>query len=278
MKRLVTLLVVFLSLITCSVYAQVTIAPTNLFIDNQSKFGSYMVINGSDTPQEVSIEFFFGYSDTDRNGERTSVTEANDSIEQYSIAEHIRAFPKNFALQPGQRQVVRLRISPPGNLDEGTYWARIKTTSSPESPPVEVTSSEAVSAHVGINIEQITGLFYKNGTTTTGIEIEQIRPVISDESENELTVLTDFKRTGNSPFLGSITVSLTNQNGETVTQGFTSTTLYFDGTHRQRLDISDIPSGEYTVRVNFESRRNDVSQSDLVQMKPVTATTTLTIP
>ncbi|MDZ7807192.1 MAG: hypothetical protein U5K71_08750 [Gracilimonas sp.] len=256
--------------------AQVTIAPTNLFIDSQSKFGTYMVINNSNTPQEVSIDFFFGYSQTDENGNRTTVEDTSNVAAEHSIAKEIRAFPRNFVLSPNQRQIVRLRITPPNTLSDGVYWSRIKTSSTPQSPPIELSNDQSVTAQVGIVINQVTGLFYKNGDVSTGIEVEEIRTEISDE--DILAVLTDYNRTGNAPFLGTISVNLKDQNGKAVQSGFISTSLYFDGTQRQELNIEGVPSGEYTLEVRFESQRNDVSSRDIVQMEPVTATTTVTIP
>ncbi|WP_103665045.1 fimbrial biogenesis chaperone [Gracilimonas amylolytica] len=256
--------------------AQVTIAPTNLFIDSQSKFGTYMVINNSNTPQEVSIDFFFGYSQTDENGNRTTVEDSAEVAADHSIAESIRAFPRNFVLNPNQRQIVRLRITPPNTLNDGVYWSRIKTSSTPQSAPIELSNDQSVTAQVGIVINQVTGLFYKNGDVNTGIEVAEIRTEISDE--NILAVLTDYNRTGNAPFLGTISVNLKNSDGEVVQSGFISTSLYFDGTQRQELNIEGVPSGQYTIEVKFESQRNDVSSRDIVQMDPVTATTTVTIP
>lgn len=278
MKLLFSTILLSLGLLTCSIQAQVTIAPTNLFLDNQSRFGTYMVINGSNSAQEISVEFFFGYAILDENGDRKSIVGEEAINSTNSIAESVRAFPQNFILQSGQRQIVRLRISPERDLTDGTYWARIKTISTPESPPVEIGSDENVTARVGINIEQITGLFYKSGEVTTGIEIDEIRTSFSEENEDRLLVLADYQRTGNSPFLGSITTTLQNQSGETVAQGFRSTTLFFDGTQKEELDITGLSAGEYTVQVHFETRRSDISSSDLVQMEPVTATTTVTIP
>ncbi|MDR9417519.1 hypothetical protein [Gracilimonas sp.] len=181
--------------------------------------------------------------------------------------------------QPGKRQVVRLRVNPSQELQDGTYWARIKTTSTPESPPVEVGSDDNVTARVGINIEQVTGLFYKKGDVTTGIEVDEIQNTIIEENgQKRLVILADYQRTGNSPFLGSITTTLQEQGGETIEERFRSTSLYFDGTQREEFDITDLESGQYTVSINFRSQRSDISSDDLIQMEPVTATTTVIIP
>ncbi|MFP8488589.1 hypothetical protein ACKGJO_05755 [Gracilimonas sp. Q87] len=276
MTAIRNLLLAIVLLLPLHSIAQVTIAPTNLFIDSQSKFGTYMVINNSNTPQEVSIDFFFGYSQTDESGNRTTVEGDSVLAEDHSITENIRAFPRNFVLSPNQRQIVRLRITPPNTLGDGVYWSRIKTSSTPQSPPIELSNDQSVTAQVGIVINQVTGLFYKNGSVSTGIEIEEIRTKTSDD--NILAVLTDYNRTGNAPFLGTISVSLVDSNDNVVQSGFISTSLYFDGTHRQELNIEGVPAGEYTLRVNFEAQRNDVSSRDIVQMNPVTETTTVTIP
>ena len=119
-----------------------------------------MVINNSNETQEISIDFTFSYSSSDSAGIRSIVTDDPEIEDQYSIAEYIKAFPRNFTLAKDQRQIVRLRLSPPSDLPDGTYWARIKTGSSPEAPPVELQASNTVSAKVGIRVEQITGIFY----------------------------------------------------------------------------------------------------------------------
>lgn len=255
--------------------AQVTIAPTNMFIDGNARFGTYMVINNSNETQEISIDFLFAYSQTDEQGNRSIIQDDSAVAEQYSIAEFIRAFPRNFTLASGQRQVVRLRLNPPNDLEDGTYWARIKTGSTPESPPLELQSNNAVAARVGIRVEQVTGLFFKKGNTTTGIEVTEISTEY-DQLTDKLNVYIDINRTGNSPFLGSITTSLINENGEIVRESFISTSIYFDGVQKSEFDIADIPNGQYTIRVQFESSRADIPSSDIIQMPTVIETTTFT--
>lgn len=254
-------------------YGQVTIAPTNLFIDGGSRFGTYMVINGSQSPQEVSIDFIFGYASSDSEGVRQYVY--NDSLmaEKYSLAESIKAFPQNFTLNPNQRQVVRLRISTPSDKPDGTYWARIKTSASPVTPPIELENSDAVGARIGVVIDQISGVFYKKGNVTTGIQVENIDTKLS-EDRSTLSVLTNLKRTGNSPFLGTITTSLINANGTEVRRALVSTTIYFDGVHREDFDIQDLPTGTYKIQVSFESSRSDISRDELIQIPRVMETST----
>lgn len=266
-----TLLLLFASL----GFAQVTIAPTNMFIDNTSGFGTYMVVNGSNKTQEISVDFFFAYSQTDENGNRSIIIEDSVMADRYSVAEYVRAFPRNFTLAPNQRQMVRLRLTAPNDLDDGTYWARIKTTSTPESPPLELQQTESVNATVGIIVEQVTGLFFKKGNVNTGVSINSIR---SNRIEDDrMEVLVDYSRSGNSPFLGSVTLTLIDKNGIEVRRSYISTSFYFDGVYKQIFDVSDLDPGDYLVNVLIESRRPDLAESDLVQMQDVTLTESISI-
>lgn len=276
-KKIQLLFICFFSVLLFNTgKAQVTIAPTNLFIDGNSRFGTYMVINGSDTPQEVSVDFIFGYAISDSVGNRLYVYDDSVRAETYSLASSIRAFPQNFTLNPNQRQVVRLRINPAKFVNDGTYWARIRTSSNPVSPPIELANDQNVGARIGVEIDQISGVFYKKGDVTTGIDIKEIEPVV-DQETNSLSVLTHLSRTGNSPFLGTITTILKNANGNEVRRGVVSTSIYFDGIHRENLDINDLPSGNYSIEVSFESSRTDVSSNEIVQMETVKKTTSYVI-
>lgn len=257
-------------------FGQVTIAPTNLFIDGNARFGTYMVINGSNETQEISVELLFGYSTTDENGKRINVVNDSTLAPKYSIAESVKAFPKNFTLAPNQRQIVRLRIVPPSNIEDGTYWARIKTTSSSQTPPLELQANDAVAARVGIKLEQLTGLFFKYGDVTTGIELGDVNTTISDDKTN-LDASINLTRTGNSPFLGSISSKLLDANNNVVAQNFVSTSLYFDKVFTQSLDISNLPSGNYSLVVTFETKRSDIPAEDIIQMQTVSKTTSVTI-
>ena len=65
--------------------------------------------------------------------------------------------------------------------------------------------------------------------------------------------------------------------GKEVLNSSLSTSFYVNSIHAQEFDISDLPNGTYTVNVEFVTERNDISESDLVQMSPVTSTTTFSI-
>lgn len=256
---------------TVNVTAQVTIAPTNLFIDSNNKFGTYMVVNGSNSTQEIGIDFFFGYTASDEQGQRSLVSSDSVREESHSVADNVRAFPKNFTLAPGQRQIVRLRVGAGNDIPDGTYWARIRTASTPESPPIEIQNTTAVSARVGITVEQVTGLYYKKGAVTTGIEIQDIN---AERQDDNVIVTAGILRTGNSPFLGTISTTIYDNNDNVVSSAFASTTVFFDGVYRQSVDVEGVATGTYRLELKFETSRNDVASSDIVSMPTVTKSIT----
>lgn len=274
MKRLFSISIFLFVFVTIS-FAQVTIAPTNLFIDSRTKFGSYLVINGSSQAQEITVDFVFGYIDSDSAGNRALIYEAPEKAQQYSAAEWVRAFPRNFTLQPGQRQTVRLRVQAPNDLQNGVYWSRIRTTATPLSPPVEDQGSDAVTARVGFKLEQVTGLYYKQGDVSTGITINDIEA--NKKDNGLLEVLTKVSRTGNAPFLGSVYATLYNSKNEEVGTSKISTTIFFDDVIRHEIDTSGLSSGNYKLQLRFESQRNDVPKEDLVQITPVSKSTQITL-
>lgn len=272
MKKISILFILFFGLVLAKAMGQITIAPTMVIIDQQNRFGTFLVLNGSDQPQEVSIEFPFAYPVTNEQGDIQMVYEDSTTAEQYSISNVVRGFPQNFVIQPGQRQVVRLTLRP-GNFDDGTYWTRIKTTSNAQSPPVGEETSEEITAQITYKLEQVTTLFYKHGDTSTGIELHNFT---HRDTEDAIQFIADVERTGNSPFLGSISLTLTGADGNTVVDRVTSTSIYFD--YRQVFEVSkeDLESGTYDVQITFKTERPDVSQQKIVQMEPVSRSITFT--
>jgi len=269
-----SILLSLLLILACSsmVRAQITIAPTMVFIDQQSRFGSFLVLNGSDQAQEVTIDFPFGYPVTNAEGQLQMVYDDSSKAEQYGISNLVRGFPQSFVLQPGQRQVVRLTVRP-GDFSDGTYWTRIKTTSNAQNPPVGEQNGDQITAQITYKFEQVTTLFYKRGDTNTGIDIKQFA---KQDSSDTYEFIADVTRTGNSPFLGSIILTIKDAQGNAVAEKRTSTSIYFDYRQTFEVDKQALSGGDYTATITFKTQRPDVPSEDIVQMEPVTRSLSFT--
>lgn len=236
-----------------------------VFIDQQNRFASFLVLNGSDQVQEVSIEFPFGYPTTSPDGDIRMIYEDSTTAEEYGISNIVRGFPQNFVIQPGQRQVVRLTIRAK-DFSDGMYWTRIKTTSNAQNPPVGEEAGDQITAQITYKFEQVTTLFYKHGDTNTGIEVQDFT---HRDADDNVEFIADVSRTGNSPFLGSIVLTLQDTDGNTVLEKLASTSIYFDYRHIFKIPKEDLKDGRYNAQLTLKTERPDVPKENIVQMEPV---------
>ena len=249
--------------------SQVTISPTSLFIDNQRRFETLLVLNSTEDPQEVSISYHFGYPVSDSYGNLTMNYTDTEAGADRSAAEWIKGFPKSFVLEPGKRQVVRLTAKPPNDLADGVYWARLKTVSTNLTPSVGETQQDKITAQIKFRFEQVTGVFYKSGSVATGLDITEIR---NDISNDNLSVYADFKLSGNSPYLGSMILKIFNKSGKEIQEEIIFISIYFDGTRRIETDISALSAGEYQAELSFITIRADIPNENLVHAEPTSQT------
>ena len=271
-RALPTLSALLLS--AASLHAQVAITPPMVFLGRAGQFGNFTVSNGSQTAQEVTIDFRFGYLRSDSLGNATMQYDDSASAARFSMASWVRAFPRRFILQPGHQQVVRLMARPPANLPDGTYWTRLITASVPQSPPVD-SLRNGVRTQIIVRMEQITTVFYRRGAASTGIQLGSLS-TLSDSTGLHLFV--PLTRTGNAPFIGSVAVRVQDENGKVVHEAQLPTSVYFSLVERVALPRAELHPGRYTVTVRVAAERPDIQRDQLLPITPVTATTTFTVP
>lgn len=257
-----------------SVLAQVSLAPTTVFID-QNGIGTLFVTNPGDTPQEINVSFLFGYPGNDEMGNLTMVYGDSLMEKQFGMGDRLRAFPRTFILAPQQQQTVRLQVRPDRSLAEGTYFTRVKITSNAQTADVEQTTTEGVSTQVNFKFDQVIAAFQKVGNATTGLEFGQVTTEIKD---GIIRVIPEYKVSGNSPYLGSVTATLKNAQSETLAEQQQTVALYFSGKRAVELKLPEnLPAGTYEITLTYETKRSDIPSSDLVQAPAVTQKVTLNI-
>lgn len=246
--------------LTTSIIGQVTISPTALFIDSQRRFETLLILNSSNVAQEISLSFDFGYPESDEEGNLGIIYDDTEQEALHSAADWIRGFPKNFILEPGARQVVRITAKAPGNLADGTYWSRLRTTSSAVSTPVGEAPQGEIAAQINFKFSQVTSIFYKHGELNTSIVLTGIRHKIE---EDQLGIFAEFTKTGNSPYLGTMVAQVFDADGKIVKEGKVFVSIYYDGLRRLNVEVDDLPSGEYEAAVTFHSGRADIPDTDI---------------
>jgi hypothetical protein len=272
--RYASLFALILAFAAQSVTAQVTISPTAVFLDKNSKVGSFYISNPSNSSVEVRLSFEFAYPTTDETGRIFLNYEDDEAEEQFSLKPHLRAFPTTFVLQPNQRQTIRLVARIPQNSDPGMFWTRMRVSSNQLTPPIGEVAEGQVAAQVSFQIDQVTSVLVQHGEATTGLSINSSAASVEN---GRLVLLTDVERTGNSPFIGSVRTRILNSNNVEVDSRRSSTSVYFKNKQRVEFDTSNWPAGQYTAETTFESSRNDISSQNLIQIPDVSDQTTFRI-
>jgi len=272
MKKIIILLTFFF---LGNSFSQVIISPYILYTDTKNKFGTFIVQNESDQVYEIDISFVFGYPVTDSVGNATMKYFEQPDSSLPSIIDWIRAFPRKFILNPKQRQVVRMTVKPPSDLSPGTYWSRIITSATPQSPPID-TLGEGVRAQIKFVLNQITTFLYRVDPTTTGIEVKNF---YSDIDSSNVNVYADLVRTGNSPFFGNVKVTILNSKSEVTAEEEQSLVNYFQFVKKFQLPLEKFPSGDYKIDLTvISNEKESFPESTLRPILPVTKYLPLTIP
>lgn len=247
--------------------AQVVVAPKAVHLSDDERFASVFVENRTNSPQEVSLKFKFGYPVTDSLGNVSIHYGDEQAADTLAIDSIIRAYPEQFLLPPGERQRVRLAIQPPKNLPDGMYWSRLVFTASQYQEEAAPAARAAVETRIHYRFRQIISVFYRHGSLETGLRLQKLR---SSRDSANIYITARVQRTGNAPYLGTAKLEVVDDStGTTITTQEDLASVYFDMTHRFALPRSDLSTGTYRARLTYEARREDVSSSDLVPAKPV---------
>jgi hypothetical protein len=165
-------------------------------------------------------------------------------------------------------------VRPRGNMADGTYTARIITSSTPLSSGITA-SSDGVSAQVNFVFNQVSAFLYKHGTVSTGIDIMKIHAG-RDSLSNSIYV--SMVRTGNSPFLGMATVNMYDAAGAAVHTTQLPIAVYFDLIRRFDFDADVLPPGTYTVEVIVTTEgRTDIPREHRIKTSAVSKRETVVL-
>ena len=261
-------------LMAVSAQAQVSINPTVITIHQGEPIEELIVFNSSAEPMEVSLSMEFGYPDVNAQGAVFVNYNDAEAAGLYGLDSHLRIFPRQFVLEPGKRQVVRMQALPMADRAPGVYWTRVKVASNEVSMDQAELSAAGFSSRVTYRIQQNIGVFYRNGDVSTGLRMESVS---STQVGDTLNVSTSLIRTGNSPYLGHVRVRLLGSNGTVAAEHERPFSVYFDRSWSIPVDVSAVPSGIYTLEVSTQNRRADMPDSDIVVGDPLLVTRTIRV-
>ncbi|HRZ48386.1 MAG TPA: hypothetical protein P5338_03220 [Bacteroidales bacterium] len=257
-------LVVALILITMSLTAtaQISLAPSFVFLDANTGVGNLYISNNGTQAQEVTISFLFGYPGSDSEGNLVMRYDDSAAFKQYGLDSMIRAFPRSFTLNGGEQRTVRIQVIPAAQQKDGFFFTRLKVLAKPLSAEVSQQTTEGISTRISFNFEQITAVFYHKGKVRTGLKVEKTETF---QKEKQLEVRAHLVPQGNAPYIGSMFAKIKDNQGKVLAESEATTTAYFPVIRNISLNTEGIAPGTYTLELCFETRRNDMAATDLVQ-------------
>jgi len=223
-------------------------------------------MNRSRDAQEILVSFKFGYPTSDSLGNIFMQYDDSIAADKYSCSTWLRGFPRQFILNPGQQQVVRLTVTPQQDLSDGVYWTRLVTRSTPQVKFID-TVKTGVTANITFVLEQVTTIVFEKGSVNTVVDISDAR-TFTDSTH--LNVLAEINRGGDAPFLGTVNLKILDAVGNTVYTDKLLIAAYFSMHVKFAVPLSNLKAeGHYTAVLDVSSDRPDIPPENAIKINPI---------
>ncbi|HUL68695.1 MAG TPA: hypothetical protein VLT17_00470 [Gemmatimonadales bacterium] len=245
----------------------VMVAPHVVYMDHRTRSGSLTLYNPGNDPVEVSIETFFAYPVTDSTGGFELRTVEHPDSTMPSAAGWVQAYPRRMTVPPQQRQTVRLLGRPPANLADGEYWARLIVTAKGGQVPVTgAGDSTGITVGLTLEVRTILPVLYRKGPVTVGVAVSGLRASVVGDS---LVVRAHLVRTGSAAFVGTVQGALIDVSGNVVARFKAPQAVYFEMEPRFVTSVAGLPRGQYRLRFEATTEREDLPAEVILPMAPV---------
>lgn len=244
----------------------VLIAPTTVVIDARSRTTSLLLINPGTEPAEVEVSAFFAYTVTDSAGQLQLHTPEVPDSGVVSAAEWIRLFPRRMTIQPKAQQTVRLLVSPPADLPDGEYWARLAVLARGGKVPITSSADSGVQVGLSIEVRTLLPLLYRKGKVTTGVALSNLR---ADRVHDSVIVRGRLERRGNAAMIGTVSGTVADSAGRVRASFSQPISTYFSLEPRFLAAGDSLPPGRYVLRMEVTPERRDLAPESLIPFQAV---------
>lgn len=250
----------------------VTVSPTALYIDGRTRTATLTLYNPGSLPAEVTIDFAFGYPQSDAEGNVAVPLTREPAAGEPSALDWMRAFPRRLVLQPGQRQVVRVLVEPPADLADGEYWARVLVSSRGGQPPIEDTQGD-VQLQLNVQTTLVMAANFRKGAVSTGVQVARAAAA-RDGGAVDLEV--DLRRTGNAAYLGRLRADVVDARGAVIATAWDDVAVYRGMLRRLAIELPAGTTGPLEVRLTLDTQREDLPPGGALPAAPVTHSVAVT--
>lgn len=246
----------------------VSVSPVALFIDHRTRSETITLHNSGTTAEEIEITFAFGYARSDSTGEVTvAFSEDPAPAGEPSVVPYLRAFPRRLRLEPGDRQVVRVLVTPPADLSAGEYWGRVMVSSQGGQAPIEESRGD-VQMQLNLTTVIAVAVNYRHGEVSTGLTVESAEAIETPES---VDLVAQVDRTGNAAFLGRLVAEIVGPDGAVLAEHVEDMVAYVPTLWRFSVPKPEDGFEEGSMlRYRFESERKGAPAGSILPATPVT--------
>jgi hypothetical protein len=267
MKRyLLNILGIFIFL-SVSVYSQVGIYPQAVFLSLQNRTGSLTIMNNSEQVKEVSIEIKFGYVGYDSLGKsKVLIGDSLPDAKLHSAVPYVKVFPKKLLLKAKEEQAVKFMLGNIGNIDDGTYYARILILSKNPAGEIDTSYSNEVKAKVDIQFTLMAALLIEKGKKDCNIKINN--PIASVDTSDVIFHI-GFEKGGNSPFMGTTEINIYDLGGDKIADTKEVMPVYFSGNKSFKFNKKKFKNGQYKLEILMTNEHKDVPKEFKIPFEPL---------
>lgn len=248
-SSIVLFIVVLISCIgTGNLWAGVSISPAfvEINLDKKRPAGKFIIRNVGETTERYRImasHFNFGVK-----GGLKKVTPDENSLVPW-----IKFNPKEFSLPPKSKRAVRYVIVPRGKVPDKAYWAFMELEPLTANV-VKSKNKEGSSFSIKVSTSILVPMFATKGKLSYDAAIEDIK-IMPQKSETGIEVTLINKGSGH--LFTKVKYEILDSSDNVVKGELLSKSFIFPGSTRRfsKLIDTEIPEGEYTVRVICEAKQ-----------------------
>ena len=233
------------------VFGQYSVAPNAVVITAPSRSTEmYIRMSPDASPMEFNMSSYFAVPGTDSSG-NFHLSESREQRARDASAS-IRFTPRRFILNAGEHQLVRITVTN-DTLPDGEYWSRV-VASAKMVPNVSISSTDAVSASIGLEIQTVTGFLYRKGDLRSDIMLNHASLVQKNDS---LFLDLDLAKESNAAWLGTVKVAVEDSLGVEIHRTTMAANAYLGGKYRYHIPMSLARSGVYRAHITLHTQRDD---------------------
>lgn len=260
----------FHSILLCGI----SVIPKQIYFDGTKKMIPITVRNLGDGEIEVSVRIVYSYITTNDTG-KLDIFVDSASAEATSAAQWIKPYPLRFVLGGQEIQTIRIVASPPPELKDGEYWARIIIKETPRRQIQTAAQQNTFRGGMAIANEVGLPIYYRNGKVFTGLDARDFS--ISKNNDDVLYNVV-LQRTGNAAFNGMQTIRIKDKDNKVVKSNSKNIVVFNTYVLRDKIKITDLLPGKYSAEVEILTKRRDVVAKNLIPATPVRFLSNFEIP